>query len=70
MRGRCRSIKDHPLEEGKQRLSRSSSSIINGGTTLNMTSTSIVAAGMGTQRSAATTPTAVYGTTATKTECL
>jgi len=69
-RGRCRSIKNHPLEEGKQRQSWSTLSIINGGTTLGTTSTSIAAAGTGTQRSAATAPTTVDDTTATKTEWL
>jgi len=70
MRGRRRSIKNHPLEEGKQRQSGSTSSIINGGTTLDTTSTGIAAVGMGTQRSVATAPTAVDDTTATKTEWL
>ena len=59
MRGRCRFIKEHPLEEGKPCPSKSTSSIINSDTTLDMTSTSIAAVGMGTQRNAATVPTAV-----------
>ena len=66
-KGRCRSIKDHPLEEEKRRPSKSTSSIINGDTSLDMTSTSIVAVDMGMQRSAATAPTAADDTIATKT---
>jgi len=69
-RERCQFIEDHPLEEGKPCPSKSTSSIINGDTTLDMTSTSIVAVGMGMQRSAATVPTAVDDTTATRTEWL
>jgi len=70
MRGRHRSIKDHPHEEGRQRLSKSTSLILNGGMMLDMTSTIIVAAGMEMQKSAATAPTAVDDTTATRTEWL
>ena len=69
-RGRCRFIKDHPLEEGKPRPSKSTSSIINGDTTLDTTSTSIAAAGMGMPRSAATLPTTVDDTTVMRTEWL
>ena len=67
-RGRCRSIKDHPLEEEKPCPSKSASSIINGDMTLDMTPMSIAAAGMGMRRSTATAPTAVDDTTATRTE--
>ena len=69
-RRKCRSIKDHPLEEERPCPSKSASSIINGDTTLDMTSMSIAAAGMGMQRSAATAPTAVDDTTVTRTEWL
>jgi hypothetical protein len=69
-RGKYRFIKGHPLEEGKPRPSKSTPSMINGNTTLDMTSTSIAAVGMGTQRSAATAPTAADVTTTTRTEWL
>ena len=66
-KGRCWSISNHPLEEGKQRLSKTTSSIINGDTMHDTTSTSIVAVDMGMQRNAATAPTAADSTTATRT---
>ena len=69
-RGKYRFIKGHPHEEGKPRPSKSTPSMISGNTTLDMTSTSIAAVGMGTQRSAATAPTAADVTTATRTEWL
>jgi len=69
-RGRCQFIKDHPLEEGKPRPSKSTSSRINGDMTLDTTSMSIATARMGMQRSAATVPTTVDDTTAMRTEWL
>jgi len=69
-RGRCRSIKDHPLEEEKPCPSKSASSIINGDSMLDMTSMSITTAHTGMQRSAAIAPTAADDTTATRTEWL
>ena len=57
MKRRCRSISNHPLEERGQRLSKTTPSLINGNTTHDMTSTSIVANDMGMQRSAVTAPT-------------
>ena len=69
-RGRCQYIKDHHIKEGKPRPSKSTSLTINGDTMLDMTSTSIIAVGMGMQRCAATAPTAVDDTIATRTEWL
>jgi len=46
-RRRCRSISNHPLEERGQRLSKTTPSIINGDTTHDTTSTSIVTVDMG-----------------------
>jgi len=67
MRGRCRSINNHPLEERKQRLSKTTSSIINGDMMRNTTSTSIVAVDMGMQKNVSIAPTAADDTTATRT---
>ena len=65
------SVHQGPPPRGRNTMpSKSASSIINGDTTLDMTSMSIAAAGMGMQRSAATAPTAVDDTIATKTEWL
>ena len=61
-----RSINSHPLEEGRQRLSSTTPSTINGNTTHDATSTNTVVVDMGTQRSAVTVPTAAGGTTATR----
>jgi len=47
MKGRCLSISNHPLEERKQRLSKTTLSTINSDTTDDTTSTSIVAVDMG-----------------------
>ena len=66
-KGRCRSISNHPLEERKQRMSKTTSPIINGGTMHDTTSTSIIAVDMGMQRNAATAPTVADDTTATRT---
>ena len=63
MKGRCLSISNHPLEERKQRLSKTTLSTINSDTTDDTTSTSIVAVDLGMQRNAATAPTAVDDTT-------
>ena len=64
---RCRSISNHPLEEGKRRLPKTTSSIINGDTMHDTTSTSTVVVDMGMQRNAATVPTAADDTTVTRT---
>jgi len=67
-RGRCQFIKNHPLEVGKRRLSRSASSTIEGSTTHDMTSTSTTAADLGMRRNAVTAPTMVDVTIAPRTE--
>ena len=67
MKGRCLFISNHPIEERKQRLSKTTLSIISGDTMHDTTSTSIVAVDMGMQRNAATAPTAANDTTATST---
>jgi len=67
MKERCRSISNHPHEEGKRRLSKTTSLIINGDPMRDMTSTSTVAVDMGMQRNAATAPTAADDTTVTRT---
>jgi hypothetical protein len=67
-RGRCWFIKDHPLEVGKWRLSRSAALTIEGSTTHDMTSTITAAEDMGTWRNVAIALTTVGVTIATKTE--
>jgi len=64
---RCRSISSRPLEGRRQHLSSTTPSTINGDTTHDATSTSIVAVDMGTQKTAVTAPTAAGDTTATRT---
>ena len=63
MKGRCLCISNHPIKERKQRLSKTTPSIISGDTMHDTTSTSIVAVDLGMQRNAATAPTAVDDTT-------
>jgi len=65
MKGWCRSISNHSLEERRQSVSKTTLSIISGDTMYVTTSTSIVAVDMGMQRSAVTAPTAADVTTAT-----
>jgi len=57
----------HPLEERRQRLCKTTQSIISGDTMHDTTSMSIVADDMGMQRSAVTAPTAAGDMTATRT---
>ena len=66
-RGRYQFIRSRHLEARKRRLSRSASSTIEDHTMLDLTSTSIDAADIGTMRSGATAPTAVDTMIATKT---
>jgi len=61
-------IRGHLLEVGKRCLSRSTSSTIEGSTTLSMISMSIAGADMGTHRNVATTLTVASVTIATRTE--
>jgi len=67
MKGRCRSISNHPLKERKQRLSKTTPSIIHGDTTHHTTSTSIVAVNTGMQRNAVTALTVADDTTTMRT---
>ena len=67
-KGRCRSISNRPLEERRQRLSRTTPMVNSGDTMHGTTSMSIVAIDMGMQRSAVTALTTAGGTTATRTE--
>jgi len=64
---RYRSTSSRLLERRGQHLSSTTPSIINGDTTHDATSTSIVAVDMGMQRSTVTAPTAEGDTTAMKT---
>jgi hypothetical protein len=64
----CQFIRDRTLKVGKRCPSRSTSSIIKGSTTLNMTSMSTATTDMGMRRNAATTLTVVDVTIATTTE--
>ena len=64
---RYQSISSRPLEGRRQRFSSTTPSIINGDTTHDATSMSIIAVDMGMQRSVVTAPTAAGGTTATRT---
>jgi hypothetical protein len=64
---RYQSISNHPLGEGKERLSETTSSMTNGDTTHDTTSTCIDTIDTGMQRSVATAPTTADDTTATRT---
>ena len=64
---RYQCISNHPLEEGKQRLSETASSMTSGDMTHDMTSMTIDAVDMEMQRSAVTAPTAADNMTATRT---
>ena len=67
MKRRCQSISNWPLEERRQCRSKTTPSIINGGTTHDMTSTNIITVDTGMQRSAVTAPTVAGDTTVTRT---
>ena len=62
-----RQLSNRPLEERRQRLSKTTPTVISGDTMHGTTSTSIVGVDMGMQRSAATALTAAGDTTATRT---
>jgi len=64
---RRRSNSNRPLEERRRRVSKTTPLTINGDTTRDTTSTSIVTVSTRMQRSAVTGPTAADDTTATRT---